>query len=60
MYTAETTYASTNDKSLEKDGKKSSNMLVNSSNNDQKKEKKAVNKSKYPRNERVRVRERLH
>lgn len=39
-------------KNLE-NGEKISNMLVNSSS--ERKEKKVVNKSKYPRNERVRV-----
>lgn len=53
---ADTTRESTavNDKPLEGDEKKS-NMLQVNSNNDEKNEKKLVNKSKYPRNERVRV-----
>lgn len=41
------------DKSLEKEDKITNNMLV--SNTNEQKEKKIVNKSKYPRNERVRV-----
>lgn len=53
MFLAEETNTIIDEKSLEKEEKITNNMLV--SNTNEQKEKKVVNKSKYPKNERVRV-----